>query len=627
MICFVLSFCFAGVNSCVTATKNGSIETQYKQSNTSAGQNIKQSSGSDVALNKKTKYIVASRTNGVAPLAVFFNTRFSAGKPNERPFHDYEYSWDFDDLSSGKWGITENTKGSHKNKDKGPVAAHVFEKPGSYTVKLRIKGASGIIGNDTITINVKDPDIVYSGNNTICISQKSLKNFAGCPKHAKHIAIDDIIEINRFISPNKRILLHRNSSWNASETVLSGHNIVGPVTIGAYGTCDDPDSRQICKNAPVINLGDRSNFISINKSYDWRIQDLSFIGTKANNSVVSSGTDLKSILILRIKSDGFNVPIAVGEWKTNGHDQVMVVDCDIQNGGGMGMWIGSERLVIMGNRIRDTSGEHNIRVWQAFKGVISHNILSGSRKLGLKLHSPGEHRISKKDGTLLDNRSENIVISDNVFGTTYAWAVAVSGQNKVVDERLNNVLIEKNRFLAGYGPPNSNPVQTQLFICASNVTVRNNIFDGTSSPAFSGAIAIEKYGSKIPPTRINIYHNTIYKADTARSKVIYGMYIYESKEIAVKNNLVQLPKVGARDVMHCGSGCANVDLKGNLLTDGPRFADAKNNDFLLRNFELLPGSPAIDYGISSSVLDDFYGKKRSRNAGSVDVGAYEFQSN
>ena len=40
-------------------------------------------------------------------------------------FHNCDFTWNFDDLSSGNWG----TNNKAKNSAKGAVAAHVFENP------------------------------------------------------------------------------------------------------------------------------------------------------------------------------------------------------------------------------------------------------------------------------------------------------------------------------------------------------------------------------------------------------------------------------------------------------------------------------------------------------------------
>ncbi|MCP4346872.1 MAG: PKD domain-containing protein, partial [Desulfobacterales bacterium] len=191
-----------------------------------------------------TLTLTASRTSGVAPLGIFFETDLTSSTA----FSNTDYSWNFGDSSSGIWAET----GTSKNTDTGPVSAHVFETPGEYTVILTAKNNSGTIGTETVLITVENPETVYAGTNTVCISRSDSNDFTGCPDNAEQVTMDDFDDISSHISTGKRILLRRGDTWTTSgdRTYL---NIDGPVTIGAYGDCDTPDDRGICSNAPLIH--------------------------------------------------------------------------------------------------------------------------------------------------------------------------------------------------------------------------------------------------------------------------------------------------------------------------------------------------------------------------------------
>ena len=100
--------------------------------------------------------LVASRVSGVAPLTVFFDATGTTAAGTPRPFHDLEYRWDFGDAGKGRWS-TGSTTGD-RNLATGPVAAHVFETPGTYTVNLTANAAKS-----SRVITVQDPDMVFSG--------------------------------------------------------------------------------------------------------------------------------------------------------------------------------------------------------------------------------------------------------------------------------------------------------------------------------------------------------------------------------------------------------------------------------------------------------------------------------
>ncbi len=568
----------------------------------------------------------ASRTSGVAPLGVVFNAGFVSSTETERPFHDKQYVWDFGDPPAGTWAVT----GRDKNRDEGPVAAHIYESPGTYTATVTIKDVSGTTATGSFTITVDDPGTVYSGTGTICISDTASADFTGCPPGAVNVTTDDITAIRGYIGSSKRILLQRGSSWSLGDdnTLLSiGSDVQGPVTIGAYGSCASPDSRGICGNAPEISLGNRSNFIGLNYTGDWRIQDLAINGSDTYNAVLSASTDLSAVLLLRVKSTGFYEPVATSLYNSNGLDQIMIVSCDISGANKNGIYMGSERIVIMGNRVSGITQEHAIRVWQGYFGVISHNEILNATKHGLKLHGIREDMISETDDTLPDHRTEYLVISGNIFGSTYAWSVAIAPQSDGYDERLYDILVEKNRFVAGYGTTSTlGGVQNHLVISASSVTVRNNIFDGTGSNVYNGSVIVSRRGIEPPPEDVFLYNNTIYKTDTAPSGTYYGMYIDPvAAGVEVKNNLVQPPSSVSSQLVYCYSdpGCTGVARDRNLITGTPGFTDPSNGDPLLRDFSLQSGSPAIDNGVSLPLMDDFTGTERPRNS-IWDIGAFEY---
>ena len=81
--------------------------------------------------------------NCVAPCAIFFDARGStdADLTDRQDFTDLTYTWDFGDPRSGSWthGAQAATPVAHpRNTDSGPVAGHLFEGPGVYTVTLTV---------------------------------------------------------------------------------------------------------------------------------------------------------------------------------------------------------------------------------------------------------------------------------------------------------------------------------------------------------------------------------------------------------------------------------------------------------------------------------------------------------
>lgn len=488
--------------------------------------------------------------------------------------------------------------------------------------KLDHRDKTGVIATEQLSITVEDPEIVYSGTDTICVSDSN--DFAGCPSNAVRIVTNDIADIQNHLGANKRILLRRGSAWSVSDAgILRDGQNFNRVTIDAYGAKGATDSRGICDNAPEITITGNGYFLDYAFTTDWRVQNISFIGS-TEASIISGATDSNSLLALRLKSTGFRIPICFDEYYTNGHDQIMVVDCDLSGTAQNVVWVGSERLVLMGNYLRNNDTEHIVRIWQAFLGVISHNNLSGGvpGRHVLKFHGPTEERVSTTDDALLDHRTEYVVISDNIFGSAGAWPVAIGPQNNDNDERLRHIIVEKNRFIPGYGRQGE-PAQVPLVIWAKSVTVRNNIFDGTGSTEFGRAVYVGTRALEPAPQNIQIYNNTIYKNDIAGDSHSYSGFDFDSTvnqaTVSIKNNLIQFPVNGNNNIVTCNSGCSSLDYSNNLLTDNPGFTDV-DNGYLQQDFSLLPDSPAISGGADVPVFDDFIGTDRP--GGGSSIGAF-----
>ena len=139
----------------------------------------------DIALS-----LAPARTSGVAPLAVFFDASGTTDVGvTARPFHDLEYTWDFGDPTAGTWAYGAQPGVSSKNSATGPVAAHVFEKPGTYTVTLTaFDGTNTVTTSKTITVD--DPDVVFAGSGTVCMSTSG--TFTNCPSGASHVTTSSL---------------------------------------------------------------------------------------------------------------------------------------------------------------------------------------------------------------------------------------------------------------------------------------------------------------------------------------------------------------------------------------------------------------------------------------------------
>src|SRR5690606_31822011 len=113
-------------------------------------------------------------------------------------------------------------------------------------------------------------------------------------------------------------------------------------------------------------------------------------------------------------------------------------------------YIGARRLLMLGNRYHDsTSGEHVFRLPYVDRAVLSNNDF-GAAPPGrhvIKLHALGFRVLGIGHG----RHTERVVLSEiEIRGTGgHAWTVTIGPQNAQVDERVRDVIVERNLFLPG----------------------------------------------------------------------------------------------------------------------------------------------------------------------------------
>ncbi len=561
---------------------------------------------------------------GIAPYAAVFNAIDMADviQPplvdERREYADFHYSWDFGDAGSGTWPHSARSK----NTDLGYVTAHVYDTPGTYMVSLRVVDAEGKTHAYARTVTVRDPEVIFGGGKTVCVSTGT--DFSEAPAGARQVTTSDILDIEPYFQTGRRILLHRGDTWT-TDGVLFIQNVPGPFALGAFGTGVNPDERGIYENAPhIICTGTvpDTSFITYWDVNNWQIMDLHISGDYTREGGIGGGTyECSNMLHYRMNMDGFGTPIGTSHWDTDGNYKWMLIDSAIHDAGESVVYTGSEKLVVMGNLLYHSNTTHVLRVWQGYKAVISHNVIHGSSmdntngRHALKLHGPGEALLTSTDGDHLKRRSRYIVVYDNLFGTSGPWPIRLGSQDSATDERVGDILIEGNKFLSGYGELSATPVQISLRIAGGYVTVRNNIFNGALSSNGYTAVQVESDGF-IPAIGNRIYNNSIYDPDAAAGGEFAGVcFTKTSKYCMAKNNLAYLVNDPAIARIMIDHGAYNLTGR-NILAGTEPYADPANGDY-----HLTPGAAAIDAGEYINIRLDFDGNPRSD--GAVDVGAFE----
>jgi hypothetical protein len=176
---------------------------------------------------------VSNPSMWVAPCAVIFSADGTTDSAVTLPYHECLYYWDYGDSAQEteywQYGATPGTKS--KNHDLGPIAGHVYTEPGEYTVTLTVLDAYGNINTTTQAITVTDPDVIFAGTNTICVSGDG--NFDGAP--AGCVQVPTVGHLNAYRADGKRYLFKTGQTFTAGAAV--GFQLINykNIQIGAFG--------------------------------------------------------------------------------------------------------------------------------------------------------------------------------------------------------------------------------------------------------------------------------------------------------------------------------------------------------------------------------------------------------
>jgi hypothetical protein len=545
---------------------------------------------SGLPINQPRTMSAATRTSGVAPLLVIFDAldtvspAWTSGvvQPQNEDIGAFQYNWDFGDVTCGRWPVSSRSR----NEDTGVVAAHVFEDPGTFPVILRVTTP-----DDQVHIYIQEITVLpFSGTTYYVSSSAGNDANAGTSPTSPLRSFDVGIA---WADSNVRVLFRRGDTF----TTAGFRRITapGPGIIGAYHVGADP----------IVSISSGSNgggLLSIEND-DWRVQDIDFVGAgrgidQSGSITFSIGSPVRDFLALRVDSREFRVGMI---WDRlvdlSTHNVIGIVGCEIYDCEHNGAFIGARHLAVLGNSVHDMERSHLIRVWQANKSVIGHNLLAnpGPTRQNLKLNSP-DHSI----GTLA---TEFVQICDNEIVGNGLWSVAIAPENTTTDQRVRGVVFERNRCAAS---------DTDLTIRAREVIIRNNVFDGSNPPNGYTAIQLLSGAATLNSDSIAVYNNTVYVGgDSDDVTLMRGDAA--ATNVAVESNVVSATNSILPIVLVAITPAVGIN---NLILPPTDFVNPGGGDFRLN-----PGSAAVDSAIvSTRVREDFDRTKRTLLP---DCGAFE----
>lgn len=348
---------------------------------------------------------------GPAPLAVWMSARHSTSSQwadESAAFRRMACHWDFGyslaaQSALGNWPHSGTPRWRYIG---GPVTGHVFETPGTYTVRCKVGDGVGA-GQAQFTVTVLDPDSEYSGTNTICLTMDGSTSDgpAGC-------AYQNVSGGWPTFVSNRRYLLKRGQDFS-SLGIINVPKGLTQTHFGAFGS----------GAKPLIHSFDTHE--GQPTSDEWYADRVVFSDLEAVSNEVGINMMTRYILMNKITSNkgfacvqgalNYYYGLATAEQKArlkfNRYPFIHECECSMEQPNSanysIGIFFSGVRGLILGGEFTvnnimgvtgpiqnvDYHGEHGIRVSSLNEGAIQHvySHHASPNRLDVKWHSGGGH--------------------------------------------------------------------------------------------------------------------------------------------------------------------------------------------------------------------------------------------
>lgn len=418
---------------------------------------------------------------GPAPLAVFFDATATTSATYE-PFREAGYHFDFGyatPTTPGTWAYSGKPKG---NQIGGPVAAHVYETPGTYTASVRAQLPNGTYQDKFVTVVVQDPNTVYAGAATVCVSLAG--NFSGAPSGATTTTT-----VPATAASNTRYLFRAGETYSASSFAIA-HGTSG-IMIDSFGTGARPVIKQIFPTRPFTNSSSQlTKVVVTNCSLDQVVIGFGdyILCHKCDNwgNTTSDGGFTSNVTTEYFAANPpSNTAAQNSRWSRN----LVLSECTIASNSA-----GSYSAYSMGTfhtfigtdfTVNGVASTHCLRFPFLYKAFIAHNRLRAPifDRHYIKIHSRGTQEFSYDLTISPSPLSRFVVVTDNqcISANVEQW-FALGPQNAQSSELLQDIIVERNSFPSlGTTTP-----QTAVVITGNRMTVRDSTVSNWPSASYYG---------------------------------------------------------------------------------------------------------------------------------------------
>jgi hypothetical protein len=528
--------------------------------------------------------IHATRTSGVAPLAVLFDAKDASDPVYGRPFHTLRYTWNFGDPGAGTWAVS----GQSKNAAHGPVAGHLFTAPGLYTVTLTVVNPAGETATASASISVVDPTEAIGSANTYCFADHDdhPANWSGCPLDCGGAGAARCVDTGDFdaavrdscnADAGPRQCLFRRGDDFAMDAPIALAS-ASPGLVGAFGSGARPVVRVAAAAAPPASTA------WIWGHNDWRVAHLDLEGDGGLPFVGPGDLDvaLTQFTVYDVDVAGFDYCFA---FNNNGglsgvfYSQLAVVDflcerLDPVTADGWSSFDRSHHSMYMGLRIHGGGGDSEglFRTIHMNTSVIQHSHFADNTSHGaVSIRSCARNGGNGCPNGGVPNRY--IVFSDNhveegngiPLRTCTHAACDPTGTHGT---QSRDILVERNLFEARDAGISTNMI---AWFQSGDLTFRNNAIDLThvGSP---GGINVVIAGSGPSDggdayfDNVHVLNNTVYHGGTSPGDSIIVCNRSAGTGHVCRNNLVYAPGIGSK------TAAAGGWTASHNLSDGVDYA-------------------------------------------------------
>lgn len=393
--------------------------------------------------------LTASRTSGPAPLAVQFDAIATVSSAVADAFRSVRYTFDFGDPGSGTFAVDGSSRNSEQG---GPLAWHVFETPGTYSVTVTADdGAS--TAQKVVTITVEDPDAVYAGAATICVDPAGTTGWG--PAGAAY---------STSIPPTsswggKRIVLKRGSDFTSAGSFSVMGAADWQVVAGGTGAPPIVSSISIGVDRPAADFSvwpDRCVIADLACTNGYRLGGMGSHHLALRCSTGSSTYEVDMGWSTYYMFGDQYQQLPIGDWQVPKFH--LNAECSFpgsKDSQAYNMFVPADsEFGFLGCQFGSVM-YHNLRIAQGHKFFIAHNSFAGDSYNGsyhcLKVHG-GDLTEYAEPLSAAEQlwASRYGVIQKNVFGSAtcpYAWLLAACPENDTSAEGVEDILVLDNTFV------------------------------------------------------------------------------------------------------------------------------------------------------------------------------------